>query len=82
MPASAEFQVRREDPQWKSHLLLHGTGLLLCVSILAITVYEKFFEGAWLTVLVTSSFVAVAFLVKRHYLRVREWQELQSGFSR
>ena len=66
------IQVRREDPQWKSHLLLHGTGLLLCVSILAITIYEKFFEGAWLTVLVTSSFVAVAFLVKRHYQRVRE----------
>jgi amino acid transporter len=66
------IQVRREDLQWRSHLLLHGTGLLLCISILAITIWEKFFEGAWLTVLVTSSFVAVAFLVKRHYLRVRE----------
>jgi amino acid transporter len=66
------IQERKKDPHWKRHLLLHGSGLLLCVSILAITIYEKFQEGAWLTLAVSSSFVAVAFLVKRHYLRVRE----------
>jgi hypothetical protein len=63
---------RARDPHWKRHLALHGTGLLLCLSILLVTIYEKFQEGAWLTVLVTSSFVMVAFLVKRHYLKVRE----------
>ena len=63
---------RARDPAWKRGLLLHGTGLLLCVSILAITIYEKFQEGAWLTVVVTSGFVVLAFLVKRHYLRVRD----------
>jgi Amino acid permease len=66
------IQERRSDPHWKRHLLLHGSGLLLCVSILVITIYEKFQEGAWLTIVVTSGFVGVAFLVKRHYLRVRE----------
>ena len=66
------IQVRGSDPHWKRHLLLHGTGLVLCVSILAITIYEKFEEGAWLTVAVTSSFVTVSFLVKRHYLRVKD----------
>src|SRR5262249_12976364 len=50
----------------------HGSGLVLCVSILSITIYEKFEEGAWLTVAVTSFFVAVSFLVKRHYAKVRE----------
>ena len=63
---------RKTDPHWKRHLLLHGSGLLLCASILGITVYEKFEEGAWLTVAVTSCFVALAFLVKRHYQRVRD----------
>jgi hypothetical protein len=63
---------RRRDPGWKGGLALHGTGLLLCVSILLITIYEKFEEGAWLTVVVTSGFVVLAFLVKRHYLRVRD----------
>ena len=66
------IQVRGSDPQWKRHLLLHGTGLVLCVSILGITIYEKFEEGAWLTVVVTSSFVALSFLVKRHYLKVKD----------
>jgi hypothetical protein len=65
-------QERRSDPHWKRHLALHGTGLLLCVSILAITIYEKFEEGAWLTVVVTSSFVVMCFLVRRHYAKVRE----------
>jgi amino acid transporter len=66
------IQVRGSDPHWKRHLLLHGTGLVLCVSILGITIYEKFEEGAWLTVAVTSSFVTLSFLVKRHYLKVRD----------
>jgi amino acid transporter len=66
------IQVRRRDSLWKRHFLLHGTGLLLCVSILAITIYEKFEEGAWLTIAVTSSFVALALLVKRHYQRVSD----------
>src|SRR6202023_436809 len=65
-------QERRSDPHWKRHLALHGTGLLLCVSILAITIYEKFEEGAWLTVVVTSSFVVMCFHVRRHYAKVRE----------
>jgi hypothetical protein len=66
------IQERKKDPHWKRHLLLHGSGLLLCASILGITVYEKFEEGAWLTVIVTSCFVALAFLVRRHYQRVRD----------
>jgi Amino acid permease len=63
---------RKRSPRWKRHLALHGTGFLVCLSILLITIYEKLEEGAWLTVIVTSSFVVLAFLVKRHYSRVRE----------
>jgi hypothetical protein len=44
----------------------------MCTVILLITVYEKFEEGGWLTVAVTSSFVAAAFLTRRHYARVRD----------
>ena len=66
------IHVRRRAPDWTRNLLLHGTGLLVCVSILGITIYEKFEEGAWLTLLVTSFLVISAFLVRRHYHRVRE----------
>ncbi|HKF42480.1 MAG TPA: APC family permease [Thermoanaerobaculia bacterium] len=66
------IQSRKTDPHWLGHLALHGSSLVLCVSILTITIYEKFEEGGWLTVAVTSTFVAVSFLVKRHYVTVRE----------
>src|SRR5207253_2915512 len=39
--------------------------------ILIVSVLEKFTEGGWLTVVVTSSFIALAFAIKRHYLAVR-----------
>ena len=66
------LEERGRDAQWKKGLALQGTGLLLCVSILLVTVYEKFEEGGWVTVIVTGSLVATAFAIKRHYARVRE----------
>jgi hypothetical protein len=57
---------------WIKNLALVLVGFTMCISILVVTIYEKFEEGGWLTVLVTTSLVALAFLVKRHYLRVRE----------
>jgi hypothetical protein len=62
----------RGEEDWKRNLLLHGLGLLLCVLILCVTVFEKFQEGGWLTVVVTATFVALAFMVRRHYARIRD----------
>ncbi|MEX0879283.1 MAG: APC family permease [Thermoanaerobaculia bacterium] len=64
--------LHRGAEGWKANLALHLIGLVLCLVILVITVFEKFDEGGWLTVAVTSSFVAVAFLIRRHYARVRD----------
>jgi K+ transporter len=64
--------LHRDSPDWKRNLLLHGTGLVLCVVILCVTVFEKFQEGGWLTVTVTASFVTLAFMVRRHYARIRD----------
>ncbi len=66
------LEERGRDAAWKKGLLLHGGGSILCVSILIITVYEKAFEGGWMTIVVTALLVALAFAIKRHYLRVRE----------
>jgi amino acid transporter len=66
------IEERGRDEQWKKGLALHGIGFLLCVSILLVTVYEKFEEGGWVTVIVTGSLVATAFAIRRHYARVRE----------
>ena len=35
------------------------------------TTVEKFAEGGWLTILVTSSFIGLCFLVQRHYAGIR-----------
>jgi amino acid transporter len=65
------WSMHRGTPQWKRNIALHLIGLVLCAVILIVTVYEKFEEGGWLTVIVTASFVTLAFLIRRHYARVR-----------
>jgi amino acid transporter len=64
--------LERGKPGWMGNFLLQLVGLVLCGSILVVTVYEKFGEGGWVTVVVTATVVAAAFAVKRHYLGVRE----------
>jgi amino acid transporter len=64
--------LERGKPGWVRNFLLQLVGLVLCGSILVVTVYEKFGEGGWVTVVVTATVVAAAFAVKRHYLKVRE----------
>jgi K+ transporter len=68
------IQTRRDPAHknWRRNLAIHGTGLTMCLSILIVSVVEKFFEGGWLTVVVTSSFIALAYFIKRHYQGVRE----------
>jgi hypothetical protein len=66
------IQRRMEDPQWVRHLSVHLTGLLLCVTILGVTIFEKFAEGGWITLLITAVVIGLCYLIKGHYLRVRQ----------
>ena len=66
------IQRRAEDPQWFQHLLVHLVGLLLCVTILIITTVEKFAEGGWLTLVITSVVIGLCYMIKGHYVRVRQ----------
>ena len=63
---------RDRDPRWARHLPVHVIGLVVCVSILAVTVLEKFAQGGWLTILLTSIVVLVCYGIKAHYNRVRK----------
>ncbi|MFA7402839.1 MAG: APC family permease [Pelobacteraceae bacterium] len=65
-------QRRKDDPQWIRHLSVHLVGLLLCVTILAITTYEKFAEGGWMTLVITSLVVGLCYMIKGHYVRVKQ----------
>jgi len=65
------WEVRHTHPRWLRCLLINGIGLLLTGFILVITVCLKFHDGGWLTILITGSLVAVAFVIKRHYKHTR-----------
>jgi hypothetical protein len=56
---------------WKRNLTVHLVGLVLCLSILVVTILEKFFQGGWLTIVVTSSFIVLCLLIQRHYAGIR-----------
>jgi amino acid transporter len=58
-------------PGWPRKGLVFVIGFLLCATILAITVFEKFGEGGWLTLVVTALVVGLCFLIRRHYRSVR-----------
>lgn len=62
---------RRDNPRRSRSLTLHLVALVMCVTILAVTVYEKFGHGGWLTVLITGVFVLLCFAIKAHYDSVR-----------
>ncbi len=64
------YSVRKRHPLWRRRLALFLIGGVLCVSILVITVSEKFDQGAWKTVAATGLCVGLCFLVNRYYVRV------------
>lgn len=65
------FRHRRRQPKWLRKLVISVTGFIVCSGILVITVYEKFYEGGWITILITSIFVGSGFMIKRTYKRFK-----------
>ncbi|MGB5064396.1 MAG: APC family permease [Candidatus Competibacter sp.] len=63
---------RYDEPHWKSRLLLSLLGFIVAGGILVVTVVEKFTEGGWLTLLITSLIIGVCALIKNHYEQVRQ----------
>ncbi|MEO8347904.1 MAG: amino acid permease [Acidobacteriota bacterium] len=62
---------RRDRARPKSPLTIHVVALVMCATILAITIVEKFSHGGWVTVLITGIFVGLCFAIKTHYDNVR-----------
>ena len=66
---------RKKDPRWKKSLPINLIGLVLCLTILIITSIEKFRFGGWLTLVITSLFVILCFIIRRHYRSVSRAKE-------
>jgi amino acid transporter len=65
------WEVRHQESLWLRKLALNGLGLALTLTILVVTVIVKFAEGGWVTVLVTSGFVFLCYMIRTHYDKVR-----------
>ena len=65
------IQHRHEDKNWIRHIIIHIIGLVLCLTILCVTIYEKFEEGGWVTLLITSVVIGLCYLIRGHYRKVR-----------
>jgi len=64
------YQHRATRREWKRRLVLFAAGFFLCSTILFITVFEKFSEGGWITVVITTLLIGLCFLIRRHYRAV------------
>jgi len=64
------YKNRATEKEWKRHIPVHLTGLVLCSTILTITLFEKFREGGWLTLLLTTGLVLLCFTIHGHYQNV------------
>ena len=66
------YRERKNRPDWRRQGAIHVVGLVLCLGILMVNLYEKFLEGAWVTVVVTGAVVAVFTWTRAHYRKVQE----------
>jgi amino acid transporter len=62
--------TREKHPEWKRQIWIQLIGCAMCLTILCITVSEKFVEGGWVTVVATGAVVALCISIKRHYAGV------------
>jgi amino acid transporter len=77
------WRARTTDWRWLHRLVFSAIGLALTAGILAVTVVEKFEEGGWVTVLITSLVIALCLAIHRHYdwvkARLKEVDEIFSA---
>jgi hypothetical protein len=64
------FRNRKTEPTWKRDILIHGTGLVLCATILIMMIIKKFFQGAWVTAAITGVCIFLCFVIRGHYARM------------
>src|SRR6202049_3803477 len=61
------WRARATDSRWLFRFSLSAVGLVVTSGILAVTTIEKFGEGGWVTVVITSVVIALCLAVHRHY---------------
>ena len=63
---------RKKEKNWKKEAAIFTVGFSLCFTILIVTIFEKFAEGGWLTLIITSLLIILCYMIRRHYTRIRD----------
>jgi len=63
-------QSRAIERRWLRKLTVNGIGCLFTAAILVVTTTLKFWEGGWITLLMTGGLIAFCIVVRDHYERV------------
>jgi hypothetical protein len=76
------WRNRRSERNWRWRLALSLTGLAVAAGILAVSLIEKFADGGWETILITSIVITGCLAVRSHYDAVRtQLQTIDKLFS-
>ena len=66
------WRVRSRVKYWLKRIMVNGIGLILTAFILTSVVLIKFYEGGWITLLITATLAGVAVMIKRYYYRTQK----------
>lgn len=76
------WRHRATDRRWSYRFALSALGLAVTTGILVVTTVEKFGEGGWVTVVITSVVIALCLAIHRHYDAVKaRLKEVDAIFS-
>lgn len=76
------YWAKHREGRWRLRLAFSLVGLIITSSILAVTIYAKFTEGGWLTLLLTSAVITLCIIIKKHYTRIsKKLQELDKQLA-
>lgn len=64
------YWLKSRTANWQRKIILSIIGFVLCFFILIVTIIEKFLDGGWITLLITSCIVCFCLLVRQHYRKV------------
>lgn len=66
----SNMKAKDTNPRWGTDFLIFAIGFILCVTILTITIFEKFGQGGWITLSITGAVVLLSFYIRKHYFDV------------
>lgn len=62
------YKAKETVKRWKRKLAVNFIGLLITIFILVSVTVFKFFDGGWITFLVTGIFIVIAISIKKYYV--------------